>query len=217
MSSLLTGIQAVIFDMDGTMVRNTADHHAAWNDFLAEHQLHLTDTEYKEKAHGKNNHEILRALFGQEIDEATIHAYGAEKERLYRERFLQHFAPVEGLLPLLTILRERALPLAVATTSCKENRDFILGGLHIEDFFSVISGDEDVTHGKPNPEIYVLTSARLAVLPEHCLVFEDTPAGIHAAKTAGMHVVAVTTSHTEAELSEADMCVSDFNAIPPLL
>ncbi len=208
----LESVQAVIFDMDGTMVKNTADHHAAWNDFLERHGKHFTEEQYRREVHGKNNREILRGIFGADLDEATLTLYAAEKERIYRERFAKHFTSVAGLVPLLEYLEKKKKRLAVATTSCKDNRDFILGGLNIEHYFSVITGDEDVSHGKPDPEIYTLSAQRLGLPPIACLAFEDTPAGIQAARAAGIHVIGVATSHTPEDLSGADFCVQDFNA-----
>jgi beta-phosphoglucomutase len=91
--------------------------------------------------------------------------------------------------------------LAIATTAPKKNWEFVLKALDIkENIFSAILGDEDIKKGKPDPEIYLKTAKKLKVRPKECLVFEDSPVGVEAAKNAGMTVIGMLTKHTKEEL-----------------
>lgn len=101
--------------------------------------------------------------------------------------------------------------LAIATTASAKNREFILRNLGLSpDIFSVILGDEDVSHGKPNPEIYLKAAKNLHKEPNSCLVFEDSPPGVTSGKNAGMTVVAILSSHTEVDLENADYFIQDY-------
>lgn len=121
--------------------------------------------------------------------------------------------PLAGLLPLLRQARQAGLALAVATAANQGNIDFVMNGLQMWDYFDVIVGADDVARGKPYPDLFLLAAERLDVPPAHCLVFEDALTGIEAGRRAGMPVVGVATSHSEAELAEQSgvrQTISDF-------
>lgn len=205
--------QAAIFDMDGTMIDNMKYHEKAWIRFLDEHDISLTQEEFKAKLHGKKNDEIFRNLFGADISQERIAKLTDEKESLYRELYMPNLVEISGLSYLIAKLEDKGLKLAIATTAPRANRDSALRGLGLEGKFGVILGSEDVKHGKPHPEIYLATSAQLKVEPAKCLVFEDSAPGIQSAKSAGMKVVAISSTHTTEELGMADYCIANFKQI----
>lgn len=98
---------------------------------------------------------------------------------------------MQGVVDLLEQLSQANLPMGLATNAPKQVCQTVLQCLQIETFFSAVHTADDVTQTKPHPEIYLKSAERLQVLPQHCLVFEDSPTGVRAAHAAGMQVIYV--------------------------
>ncbi len=209
----LTNIEAVIFDMDGTMVNNMQFHKKAWKEFCKKYGLNLTNEDFDQKISGKKNNEIFKIVFDKIISLEEEIKYTEEKEALYRELYKEFVREVPGLSDLIRFLKQRKIKLAIATTATDKNRVFILSSLNLDNIFDVILGDEDVKMGKPNPEIYLLAAKKLKVSPSKCLVFEDSPPGVLSGKSAGMKVVGVLTSHAPEDLKETDYLIDNFSQI----
>ena len=209
----LSNIKAAIFDMDGTMINNMAFHKKAWKEYFKRKGIDLTDEDFKRKISGANNAKIFENMLGRVLTPEEVKEYGHEKETIYREIYAPEIKEVEGLHNILNQLKAKGLKLGIATTAIEPNRDFALDALGLHGQFDAIVGDEHVTHGKPDPEIYLLAAKRLDVQPKQCIVFEDTPPGIQSAKGAGMKVVALLTSHVEEDLLGADYIVKDFSQV----
>jgi HAD superfamily hydrolase (TIGR01509 family) len=105
-------------------------------------------------------------------------------------------APMAGVVELLDALQEASVPVAVATSATREYADFVLTRLGLKDCFRFILTAEDITHGKPDPEIYLLAAERLGIRPEQMMVLEDSANGCRAAVAAGAYCVAVPNRHT---------------------
>ncbi len=208
----LNNIKAAIFDMDGTMVDNGPFHKKAWKQFLQKHGLVFTEDIFRTQLFGKKNNESLNLLFGKLTDKA-IEIYAEEKEQIYRDLYKSHVKEVAGLSEFIQRLKKRGLKVAVATTAPKKNRDFVLKMLHLQNTFDVILGDENVLHGKPNPEIYLSTAKQLNIQPKNCAVFEDSSMGIKAGKNAGMTVVRIAINSAVEMPEIADYSVIDFTHI----
>lgn len=209
----LSKFEAVVFDMDGTMIDNTPFHQKAWIKFCEGHGIKLTEEDYLVKVSGKRNDAILELLFERKIGSDEYLKLDEEKESIYRELYLPHLSAVSGLKNFLNKLKATGMKLGVATTSPYKNRVMVLEALGLNDFFEVIIGGEDTKQGKPHPEIYLTVAGKLGVNPEKCLAFEDTPSGIKSAKGAGMTVVAVLTSHLKDELKQADYFIKDYTEL----
>ena len=208
-------MQAVIFDMDGTMVNNMMIHHYAWQRKLATLGLDWTIEEVKEKVHGVNE-EILLRLFGDRFTAEERKQISSEKEAAYREIFLPQLKLIKGLAPFLEQLKENHIPMAVASAAPPENVDFVLDNLTLRPYFSAILHSRSVENGKPHPEIYLKTAAALRKDPEDCVVFEDSVVGATAAANAGCPVVVVTTTHTKQEFKAVPNIrkyITDFTEI----
>ncbi|HSW89110.1 MAG TPA: HAD family phosphatase [Candidatus Saccharimonadales bacterium] len=208
----LTNIHAVLFDMDGTMVDNTAYHKKAWEEFYKRHHMEFSDEDFRVKFSGKNNKQIFQMIFGEDIFDEEVNKFADEKESLYRELYAPYIKPIDGLLEFIEKLKQKGIKIAVATTAIKENRDFILNALKLNNTFDAIIGYEDVAKGKPDPEIFLKAATALNVKPETCIVFDDAPSGIEAAKRVGMKTVGLLTSHTKEELN-ADNTIIDFQLL----
>ena len=204
---------AAIFDMDGTMVNNMSQHQRAWEMFLKRYNMTLTDEEFHLKVSGRKNAQIFEEVFGETLSSKTVQAFADEKEAIYREVYAPDIREIDGLARIVEILRKRGLRIAVATTAPVKNREFVLDALGMKEKFEVIIGDEHVSHGKPNPEIYLSTARKLGVSPNQCIVFEDSPPGVEAGKNAGMVVVGVLSSQTPASLKLADYLINDYTEL----
>ncbi len=212
------GTWGCIFDVDGTMVSNTAYHRQAWFDLCARYDIPLTHASYHAKVHARSNDKIVPNLFGRDVDEAFVRKIEREKEGLYQELFGPQMRPTPGLIELLTALNETGVPCAAASNSPVSNVDFVLDGLEIRPFFSVVFCRDDVNVGKPHPELFLRAAAGLDLVPECCLVFEDSASGFIAARAAGMPCIAITAGGDPSELAEAKdtrLVCEDFTTLRP--
>ena len=203
---------AFIFDMDGVLIDSNPTHTVALRQFCAEHGFQLTEQQLKEKIYGRTNRDWLLNLFGDLPDE-TIRRYAFEKEALFRKIYTD-IKPLDGLLSFLTKMDVDGIPRAIATSAPRENVDFTLEHTGIGPYFKTILDDSFVTKGKPDPQIYLKSAAALGLEPRNCVVFEDSLSGVKAGKAAGCKVVGLTTTHTDAELSETDFNIDNFNIQP---
>jgi HAD superfamily hydrolase (TIGR01509 family) len=205
-------IEAVAFDLDGLM-------------FDTEALFFRVARETLEARGGRFTHEMMAAMIGRRAVEAghvlqTMSGVQADPEELLadvRDRYLAVLdtdaAPTAGLMTLLDRLNELEIPRAVATSSRREHAERLLNGHKIRDRFTFILGSEDVTRGKPEPEIYRKAAEGFGVHPECLMVLEDSRAGVAAARAAGAFVVAVPHEHSVAEgLSLADLIVPRLDA-----
>ena len=209
---------AFIFDMDGTLVDSMLFHIQAWMDLLAERGMRATSEAFLHQTGGKTNHQILREVFGECLSEGEIAAYAERKEALYRSLYRSHLKPLAGLIDFLNEAQRLHIPMAVATSAGKANREFVLQGLVIESYFSTVIGVEEIQEGKPHPEIFLRAAEKLGVDPADCLVFEDALAGIEAAFSAGMKAVALTTTvdrETFQGLPAVIRIAKDFTSLLP--
>jgi HAD superfamily hydrolase (TIGR01509 family) len=194
---------AFIFDIDGTLVDSMAAHTQAWLEFLAKQGARLDSPDARRLLVGRTTRDILIQVFGDGLSDAEIEDLTEQKESLYRQLYLPKLVPLPGLLDFLERSRLLGIPLAVASSAHKPNIDYTLDGLGIRGYFKEIIGEGQVEHPKPDPEIYLVTAARLGVPPSRCIVFEDSAVGIRAALGAGARVIGVATT-LEAEALRRD-------------
>jgi beta-phosphoglucomutase len=205
---------AFIFDMNGTMIDDMDFHVQAWYDILVgELKAPLTRDEVKLHMYGKNE-ELFDRVFGMgKFSTEEMYALIERKESQYRKVFLPHLRLIDGLDFFLKQAKANHTKLAVATAANKPNIDYVLDNLHIRDRFSAVIGADDVTDGKPHPEVFLKAADALGVPPSECMVFEDSPKGIEAARRAGMKAVAITSFHTVAEMANDNVlfAIGDYN------
>ncbi|WP_299289242.1 HAD family phosphatase [uncultured Mucilaginibacter sp.] len=197
--------KAFLFDMDGTMVDNMAYHGQAWFDILNNDLgAGLSKDEVKKEMYGKNP-EVLERVFGKgKFSPEEMDEYAMKKEKDYQERFRPHLKLIAGLDDFLKKADEQQILLAIASAAIPFNIDFVVDNLYIRHFFKAIISADDVDKSKPHPETFLKAAAALGVKPEDCIVFEDAPKGVEAAKNAGMKCVALTTAHEEEDFKEHD-------------
>ncbi len=216
-SSLSRGI-AFVFDLDGVIVDSNRVHSDCWTEYLFRHGL-AKPAGFDRNMFGRHNSEIVRWVFGPDLAAAEVSRHGAEKERLYREMMGpvldRHLVP--GVREFLG--RHAGMPMAVATNGEPANAEFILDRGGLRGFFRVLIDGAQISRPKPDPESYLEAAARLGVPPVNCIVFEDSIAGVVAARAAGTRVVAVETTHSESELAPVELSIKDFRdpALEPWL
>ncbi len=204
MTIVLTQVltQALIFDMDGTMIDSMPAHGKTWMDFAIRQGVDISYDEMMRRTMGRNGLECVRVLLDQpHMDEDLAWALVHEKEQLYRDTFAPVFAEVTGFKAFASAARSQGLKIAVGTAGDIHNVAFVLKHLKMNPAPDAIARGDEGFPGKPTPAIFLEAAKRLNVRPESCIVFEDAPFGIEAARRAGMRAVAICTSHTAAELA----------------
>jgi HAD superfamily hydrolase (TIGR01509 family) len=195
-------------------VDSSAHHARAWEQLAAELGRPLTPG-YFERGFGLKNERIIPEILGWAVDESEVSRISRRKEQLYREALRAGgLSLLPGVRSFLDALRERGIPCAVGSSSHRRNIEAALELLDLEGFQAMITA-EDVSAGKPDPEVFLLAARSIAVPPSRCVVFEDVPAGVEAAHRGGMKAVAVTTTHPERALSRADVVVHRLDELSP--
>lgn len=196
------GVAALIFDMDGTMVDSMPYHTQSWVAFARRHNMAIDLPDLMRRTTGKNGVECVRILLNQpQLDEASCWALVQEKEQLYRETFAPIFAEVKGFKAFAARALRRGLKVGVGTAGDRHNVDFVLSHLRMDPVPQVIVRGDEGMPGKPEPAIFLEAARRMDTAASRCIVFEDAPLGIEAARRAGMHAVAICTGHSAAELA----------------
>lgn len=206
-------IKGALFDMDGTLVDNTAVHVRAFEIFCDRYGIE----DWQQKlttVFGMGNDDILQLIMPDEVSRKGVPALADEKEAIYREIYAPEIRPVEGLVDLLRRLRAAGIPCAVGSSGMKANVDFVLDTCNIREYFAAqVSGDM-VSRCKPDPEIYLKAAKALGINPSECVIFEDAPAGIEAARRAGAgRIVALATTLPREKLEReagVDLIVDNF-------
>lgn len=206
-------VWALIFDVDGVVADTEAlNARASVLMFQELYGVTVQPEDFRPfVGHGDERYcEGVAEKYGVTIDtQAAVDRRAANFFRLLQDEPLP---ASPGVLALVTAARhDPEVKLAIATSGQKAKQFPVItgAGLKLEWFDAVITGD-DVTRKKPDPQIYLLTAERLGVPPERCIVFEDAPAGVQAAKSAGMRCVAVTSTVTADELRAADLVVDSL-------
>src|SRR5262245_23354266 len=183
---------AIIWDVDGTLVDTAAHHFQAWARFAAEIGKPFTHDDFA-ATFGMRNPEILRKLFDPNADDALCARWGERKEDLYRASVrAEGTALLPGVAKLLAAFAEAGWPQAVGSSAPVGNLDLLLGVTNTRRYFGAVVTGDDVTRGKPHPEVFLAAAKKLGADPRRCVVFEDAVAGVEAAKAGGMACVAVT-------------------------
>ncbi len=217
---------AVVFDFDGVIVDTEPLHFRAFAEVFAAVGLRLTEQAYTERYIGFDDREALAeglAQAGITVEDARFRALLRRKaeafSRLARE---QRLAPLPGVAELVGALDARGVPRAICTGALPEDIDPILDRLGLAAAFPVRVTAADVARSKPDPASYRLAVERLArrhaprpILPARCVAVEDTPAGIAAARAAGLRVLAVEQTHGRAALGAADRIVASLADATP--
>jgi len=201
--------------MDGVLADSEPLYLAGINQVLEAYGVELTPAE-NEATIGTTvevtwSKVIERFSLPPEAYEECVHRYDRTMETLLREPQ----EPLPGVRPLLAELRRRGIPHALASSAWPNWIASLLAATSLEGSFDVIVSRTMVEHGKPAPDIFLYAAERLGVAPERCIVLEDTPTGIAAAKAAGMYAVQMRAASTAfPPLPEADLVLESLQDFP---
>jgi len=215
-------LAAVIFDFDGVIADSEMLHFAAFNKVLSEFGYRIEKQDYFKNYLGLTDID----LFGELIEGGKIAADAGIVKDLFerKKKIFQDIAKsdcriIDGVPKLLQRLKDENIPVAICSGAVLEDIELILKSAGLLDFFDVIVSADDVERGKPEPDGFVLALQKLTDLSGEkisaggCVVIEDSHWGLQAAKTAGMHTVAVTNSYNAEELFGADKIVTRLDEL----
>jgi beta-phosphoglucomutase len=200
--------RALIFDLNGTMINDMEFHIRAWTEILnTDLNAGLNHAQVKSQMYGKNS-ELLVRVFGEgSFTDDEMGYWSVEKEKRYQKAYLPHLRLINGLEDFLKRAHEKNIPMAIGSAAINFNIDFVLDQLDIRKYFTAIVSADDVAVSKPHPETFLKAAALLNTQPADCIVFEDAPKGVEAAKNAGMPCIVLTTMHNRNEFPLTDNIV----------
>ena len=202
-----------LFDWDGVIIDSSRHHEKSWELLAREEGLPLPPDSFR-LGFGRKNQIIIPEIYRWSTDPVEIERLGARKEAIYRELMAADtLEPLPGVRAWLAALRNAGIPRAVGSSTPRANLDAAMGRLGLAEYFDAIISAEDVTLGKPNPEVFLKAAERIGCRPERCVVFEDALAGIAAARAGGMRVIGIATTHPVEELAQADLAVHTMDEL----
>ena len=204
--------RGVIFDLDGVLVDTGPFHKQSWYELAAKEGFGMSD-ELFSSTFGMQNYAIIPILAKRQVPAEEIERMSEWKEQRYRELIADKLELMEGANALLEDLKSKGFLLAIGSSAPRANLEVVLERCDIRDYFDVCVTGEDVQNSKPAPDTFLKAAERLKLLPEYCVVIEDSIPGIQAGNAAGMAVVAITTTRKRQELKNADMIIDSLTEL----
>ncbi len=212
-------MDAVIFDFDGVVVDSEPIHLQYFQVVLSSAGVELTRDAYYGRYLGYDDHDCIVAVGRDnsvQFTQSQVAEMVAAKTELVKHAFAESITPMPGAVELIRSSAASGAAVGVCSGALREEIEMAARTVGAMEYFAVIVSAEDVPRGKPDPAGYKLARRRLADIcgrdidPTRCVVVEDAPAGITAARAADMKVLAVTTSYAADELTEADRVVASL-------
>ena len=208
-------LPALIFDMDGVLIDNTPYQARAFQLLFRDLGLTTNARQLLRRFNGMPASDILKNVFRQPIPKKQLEEYAAQREFLYRALYWDKRRELPGLSAFLRAARAAGHPIGLGTGSGDATIAYILDHLNLRGLFDVVIGKDSVENGKPHPDTYLATAAKLGMKPENCVVFEDAVLGEQAAYKAGMRCVAVTTGLKASDFQSPVAVIKDFTELTP--
>ncbi len=205
--------KGVVFDFNGTLLWDTKYHNQAFDLFLEQHNIVLTDEEKSVKIYGKSNADIMRDIFGRPLTDLEIKEFSIEKELIYQELIVDNLHFAEGAEDLFEYLKAHNIPFCIATSSDFLNVEFYFREMQLERWFSPewVLFNDGTLKGKPEPDLFLKAADRLQLNTSELVIFEDSKAGIKAAENAGAGKIYIINSMND-DFSGFDYeVICDFN------
>lgn len=194
---------AIIFDFDGVILDSGEFHFEAWKQFvcsLGARAKRQVDEDFFRNTFGQRNDEIIPQLVSEPLSPEEIDHLAEEKEAQFREAARGHLEFLPGVESFLEELCSEKVPRIIASSTPRSNMEFFFEELGLTQFFETFLCGNDVSCGKPHPEIFIKAAQKLGYSPDHCVVIEDSFAGIEAAFRAKISCVAVATTRSRSDL-----------------
>jgi len=201
---------AVLWDLDGTLLDSEEYHWRSWRETMDSLGRPITREQFL-ATFGLRNDEILPRWLGPAASREEIDRISREKEQLYRQMLRAGgAAPLPGAAEWVRKLNADGWRQAIASSAPRQNVDVVVDVLGLASFFQAVVSAEDVTAGKPDPQVFLTAAARLKRQPAGCIVVEDAAAGVEAARRAGMRSIGVSRNGRLA----ADLAVASLDQLP---
>lgn len=199
---------AVLWDLDGTLIDSEEYHWLSWRETMAAEGILITREQFL-ASFGHRNDEILTEWLGASSTGDRLQRISATKEHLFRQLIRERgLSPLPGAREWILQLSRRGWQQAIASSAPRENVETVLSVLDVASHFQAIASAEDVTAGKPDPQVFLIAASRVHTSPSKCIVVEDAVGGIEAARRAGMRCVGVR------QTLSADVTVSSLTELP---
>lgn len=198
---------AALFDWDGVVLDSSTQHERSWELLSAETGLRLPEGHFK-RSFGMKNEAIIPEILAWTSDADEIRRLSLRKEELYRGIIrAEGIDPLPGVRTWLERLHDAGIPCVIGSSTHRVNIDTCLTLFGFAHFFAGIVTAEDVTRGKPEPDVFLKAAEKAGVAATRCVVFEDAPVGIQAGLAGGMKVIGVAGTHPESTLAGAHRVV----------
>jgi beta-phosphoglucomutase len=217
-------LRAVIFDFDGVITDSEVLHLRSFNQVLAQYGVEISTKDYYKEYLGLSDLDCFKALVDKKVLQKPaegIENLAKEKKLVFEKLAKTEGRIIEGVRDFLQMLSQNNIPMAICSGALLTEIELVLEQARLRPFFEVIVSAEFVKKGKPSPEGLLLTLRKLnynlrktpnggqnLILPNQCIVIEDSRWGLAAAKAAAMHTVAVTNSYDASELAMAEKIVT---------
>lgn len=202
---------AALFDLDGVIVNSEPFHEEAFGTVLSKHGYTLTHDDYLHYFAGKTDEAGFESMMQNVTSMPSLQQLMNEKAAAFIRQATAGMEAYPNVPKIIRELHDQDVKLALVTGSLRHEAELALKLTGILDLFAVIVSAEDIANSKPNPEGYLMASHALTVPAAECVVIEDSPIGVKAAKSAGMFCIAVTTTHSPEELSDASEIVDTLS------
>jgi HAD superfamily hydrolase (TIGR01509 family) len=203
--------RGVIWDLDGVLADTAEAHFRSWKETLAWWNIPFDRVAF-DRVFGMNNRDSLTELLGRDPEPQELTEIGELKEDLFRREAKHHVKAGPGAVRLLEELEQNGWWQALASSAPQANIDLLLDLLSIRERFCVIRSGEALPAGKPDPTLFLETAEAMGLPPGRCVVVEDAPPGVEAARRAGMGCIAVATTRSR-EALQADRVFDDLTHV----
>ncbi len=201
-----------IFDLDGVLVDSSRIHYRGWKDVLKALGRDVDYETFRTTFFGKRGVDTLEALFGKgKFNDDEVKQLSDEVDSNFVKTVAEVGVPIPGALEFVRGLKAAGQKIALGTSAPRPNVDAFLEAFSLRGVFDEEVCGDDVSRGKPNPEVFLRAAAGLDEAAGDCVVFEDSIPGVTAAKAAGAVCVALLTTTTREALSKADFFIKDFS------
>jgi beta-phosphoglucomutase len=204
--------KVVLWDMDAVISHSYSLHFAAWREIFAKRSIELTKRDFTE-LFGARDDLLVGSIMGRELPGKDVQSMVQEKEEAFRRKAKGRIKPFPGVVRLLNTLRKGNFRLGLVSPAPREDIELTVSELELAGTFNCVVSGQEVSEGKPSPQIYLLAAEKLQATANDCVVVEDSRLGVKAAKAAGMKCLAVASSHRRENLREADAVVDSLENV----
>jgi len=204
-------LKAVLWDMDGVILFSNPVHIASWEKVADRHGLHFTLQDLHQ-VYGKTNDVVIPYLIKTPLSKEQSAAISDEKDILFQKLIRDQAEYLPGVKHWLSLFKENGIRQGLASSGSIGNITTVLESLQALPYFDVVMSGASYP-SKPAPDLFRMVAEQLGADPSECLVIEDAVAGVQAARAAGMHCVAVTTTNPPEALAAADLVLKDLELL----